>query len=233
MDLSHEPASLSSLPAEIRVKIFRYILPQLDHYTRLELKIRVHKCREVRLPGRFSRIAKVFNSEFAPLLYSETEFETASLGTGMIFLKRIGKVNSSYVKAFEFGCFYLTHAVADEIEVKYETGLAQVTDWLATSCTGLTSLSIRHAFMPARGLLLEKNLLDLKYLIDSLARLSHVYTTMKIHMWSPGQYFDWQLVLRAEPMTAEEMVSCALSLFPHNTNLNRTKAMSCHSILTT
>ncbi len=105
MASTESTASFSSLPSELRIRVFRHILPT---GTSIKVRVNVKRRRENCFPGRYLRVSKLFNNEAGQILYAENHFYLRNLYTGMVFLRRIGKTNSSYVKCLEFGTFWLS-----------------------------------------------------------------------------------------------------------------------------
>ena len=169
-------ACFSSLPPELRIKIF---------YFALRSKRRIHPDLTVKrrfqkdLIGRLLQVNKTFNAEAAPVLYSENEFHFNDLYDAWSFLIRIGKTNCDHVRElhiheFSFGCQWEEHG---DLEHKATYDIPQ-------SCANLAKLTAK---MFARKTDLEK-LKEYKDLIARFPRLSYVY------------YAQYDLVLLAEPM---------------------------------
>ena len=118
-------ASFASLPPELRVEIFRYVLAS-ERAFRGEIRTRVHvkRRRERSFPGRYLRVCKLFNAEAAPILYSQHRFYFRTLYGGMVFMRRIGRTNLSCVKGLHFGTFWITAS-----EGRRLWGVYSSTDW--------------------------------------------------------------------------------------------------------
>ena len=193
MASSGHRTSFSSLPPELRLKIYRYVVPsEVD----IHPKLRVRRRKQTDFPGRLLRINKLFNSEAGALLYCTNHFSFDNFYDGVVFLRRIGKVNQTYIKTLTLGTFWFTHAEASILRVMYDDAQEGLVDWMATSCTNLSCLSIGE-LAPCSGKWYLKTLKKIEYLIKHLKHLDNVVYSKQNEC----------LVMSAEPMNEEVKVS--------------------------
>ena len=188
-------ASFSSLPPELRVKVFRYLMPT---GTSIKPKLRVKRRREVNFPGRFLRVSKLFNAEAGAIFYSSNCFKSRDLFDGVVFLRMIGKLNDFHVTELDLGTFWFTYREAATLGFKYENAQEKVTDMIAKACPNLTYLAVGDFRPMQSGKWITKTLEKIRYLIRKFPKLSNVY-------YSVGCY---KLVLSAETMEEAVKVSC-------------------------
>ena len=194
-------ASFASLPPELRVEIFRYVLAS-ERAFRGEIRTRVHvkRRRERSFPGRYLRVCKLFNAEAAPILYSQQRFYFRTLYDGMVFMRRIGRTNLSCVKGLHFGTFWITAS-----EGRRLWGVYSSTDWcrkdvvdeiqqFAPSLTHL-QFTIVGPYYEHRSFL--KMLDGCRYAVEKLPRLTNVYYSRS----------NRNVVMSTEAMNAESPVS--------------------------
>ena len=209
-------ASFSSLPPELRVRIFRYVLPTETH---LEVKVRVKSCSKTSFPGRLLSVSKIFNNEAAPLLYSGRLFQTRSLHEGMMFLRRIGITNSSHIEAIAIGSFSLTKHAATDLELPDQSAMEKAVDEIHERCPSLTQLSLRDV-RSEDGKWLVKTLEKCRYLISKFPQMMHV----------SYQAEEEILLLGAEsPSEVCQVSRCLLhQVNQHRTGLDTTLLMLTH-----
>ena len=169
-------ASFSSLPPEIRNRIYRYLIPSDELVTPA---LKVTRRQKVDLPGSFLPTSRGFNAEAAPILYSSNHYSFNTVYDGVLFLKRIGHVNRTHVKEMSFGTFWLDEAQAHELGIKYEGAQYLMIDWIATNFPSIHFLSF-GGLAPCRRKWQVKTLGKLKYLIGRLPDLDTVLYSKRV-----------------------------------------------------
>ena len=169
-------ASFSSLPPEIRNRIYRYLIPS-DQLVTPTLKVTRRQRGD--LPGCFLPTSKGFTAEAAPSLYSSNHFSFKIVYDGVLFLKRIGNINRTHVKEMSFGTFWLDKDQAHELGIEYEGAQYMVMDWIATNFPSLHFLSF-GGLAPCGRNWQVKTLGKLKYLIGRLPDLDTVLYSKRV-----------------------------------------------------
>lgn len=197
-------ACFASLPPELRIKVFRYIIPTGRF---IKARVIVKGRRETSFPGRYLRVNKMFNIEAAQILYAENDFYCSNLYKGVIFMRRIGK-NSSYVKTLTLGTFWLTSAESWKLGLKdlehcsnrQRPSVARnmVVDDLARCTPSLTSLTLRCIGRGYHRSFL-KMLESCSYLMKRMPMLPNVYYNPH-HPRTYGNCYGHTLILDAEVM---------------------------------
>ena len=98
MASSQAGPSLLSLPPELRLRIFGYLLPK---QATLWLKHRRDKEKDTRSLASLLRVSKSYHSEVAPFLYSESYLWPGHLCDAASFILKIGMFNCTHVRYLE------------------------------------------------------------------------------------------------------------------------------------
>ena len=118
-----QSSSLFSLPAEIRLEIYKMILPSWDSMTEI-VPLNRESARVITSMGyektgprdttkpNLLRTCRTVNEEAMDLLYSHTTFKFASTKVMFLFLRSVGKAGRELIKAVDIHCGHREDAIS-------------------------------------------------------------------------------------------------------------------------
>ena len=198
MASSQTESSLLALPSELRLRIFGYLLPR---QASLWLHCRHTKEETTNWLASCLRVNRLFHSEVAIFLYSESYLRPGHLGDALNFLLEIGKVNCTYVRYLELDSWWLRANANKALSLLSSDERHNVLGWIASRCPKLTWVSFSNIghwskSRSSTSLVIIERIL---YVIRNIPGLGMVY-------YSPT--FS-RLVLSAERMDAWRKVGCS------------------------
>ena len=201
---AQDKVSFSTLPAELRVKILRNIIPTNLFLGRGGTTERPYSVKHV---CRCLTISKVFRFEAASILCSENQFwPPDGLYGGVIFLRKIGKVNCSYIKHLNFGSLRVEDDEANALGYSDHTAEKNIIREVKKACPRLTCLSIGNVNPMSTGGWEKENLKNLWYMTWKYPRLVNIYYTVSYV----------RVVMSAEPMDEVRKVTFRLMRKPRS-----------------
>ena len=192
------PASFSSLPVELRTKIFRYVLPARK-VTPLLLShewLRSDQPPQCGGQRQILRVSKAFNIDAAPILYNDSLFRFNDAFELVLFLQMIKTKNAAYLKSIKVEELCSFSKRNKEVDL----GQGQCISWrqfaetLASACPNLTHLAVGEVPLKIGNEWVSARLKNFQAGLYELPMLRNVY------------YSNFDTVLTARPSKVNQKV---------------------------